>query len=536
MLFKFACFLSFAFGLAAQDLEFFSMPMGTLKSRAESGEAVAQFHLGRRLIWFGNDQEGTRWCQKAAGAGDAGGLACLAQAQYIGVGIAVDRAAAIQNVQSALARKHPFAHTALGTMLQSDGKLAEAVDAYSKGAANGDPGGKLSLARLYLNRQYPASNLAQGVQLLREAASSGHAMAMYELGGLYRDGQIIAADKVIAVDRFLASAAAGYVRALYEAARIYENDKDLKNPTEALELYRKAASAGLADAQYHLGMLYFGGLLVEENDSTAASWLSLAAAQGHLEAQHTLGLAYRHGRGVSQDDDEASRLFRAAGGMGHYRSMYWLGWLGLRNLGKGPKGWKAHYWLERAAREGNLRHAKLELGVAHIRGIEDATNFAAAAKWLLQVQDEELAKALLGLMYIHGEGVEPDLAKGRQLLEEVQSSNDGEVVGLARFGLDKLARAEASAKIEREQRATSVGGIFAVIAAAGLLGAIFSDDGKGRAANPDDENRRRAAQAEREAKVREVERRRVQDRFLCNAQGGQYYESTFPSTGFCVPK
>jgi TPR repeat protein len=70
----------------------------------------------------------------------------------------------------------------------------------------------------------------------------------------------------------------------------------------AAEWHTRAASKGLANAQYHMGLLYERGEGVPRDEAAAARWYRQAAQQGEAAAQANLGLMYRDGRGVPQDD------------------------------------------------------------------------------------------------------------------------------------------------------------------------------------------------------------------------------------------
>lgn len=69
---------------------------------------------------------------------------------------------------------------------------------------------------------------------------------------------------------------------------------DQSKPKEILDIksyvywYERAALAGLAEAQYSLGILYHEGIDVEKNPEKRDYWLSKASEQGHLEAFHVL--------------------------------------------------------------------------------------------------------------------------------------------------------------------------------------------------------------------------------------------------------
>ena len=59
---------------------------------------------------------------------------------------------------------------------------------------------------------------------------------------------------------------------------------------EAAIWYFQAASAGHADAQYHLGLLFLAGKGVIDSRTESARWMRKAAAQGHLEAKKALNI------------------------------------------------------------------------------------------------------------------------------------------------------------------------------------------------------------------------------------------------------
>jgi len=69
----------------------------------------------------------------------------------------------------------------------------------------------------------------------------------------------------------------------------------------ALRHFRKAAEGENADAQLHLGAMYFNGHGVAQDRDEAARWFHKAAVRGNLEAQHILGVIYWDGRGVARN-------------------------------------------------------------------------------------------------------------------------------------------------------------------------------------------------------------------------------------------
>lgn len=87
---------------------------------------------------------------------------------------------------------------------------------------------------------------------------------------------------------------------------------DRKHYHRSARWYRKAAEQGNAEAQYCLGLCYYGALGVELDDTEAVKWFRLAAEQGIPDAQKALGDMYLCGYGVKADDGEALDWYRKA--------------------------------------------------------------------------------------------------------------------------------------------------------------------------------------------------------------------------------
>lgn len=81
---------------------------------------------------------------------------------------------------------------------------------------------------------------------------------------------------------------------------------------EALAQWRPLAEAGMAEAQFNLGLMYFSGKGVEQDYEQAADWYRAAADQRIGEAQFNLGNMYEKGLGVEPDDIQAHFWFNLA--------------------------------------------------------------------------------------------------------------------------------------------------------------------------------------------------------------------------------
>ena len=76
---------------------------------------------------------------------------------------------------------------------------------------------------------------------------------------------------------------------------------------QAIYHIRLAAGAGIADAQYDLGVL-----LLPTHAEEAVRYFKLAAEQGNADAKYNLGLCYVGGMGVAPSREEAIRYLELA--------------------------------------------------------------------------------------------------------------------------------------------------------------------------------------------------------------------------------
>jgi uncharacterized protein len=97
------------------------------------------------------------------------------------------------------------------------------------------------------------------------------------------------------------------------------------NYTRALRLVQPLAEEGDSRAQSLLGLLYYHGRGVRQDDAKAAKWFRLAADQGEAHAQFTLGVMYAEGQGIPLDYAGAIRWYRLAADQGDARAQFNLG-------------------------------------------------------------------------------------------------------------------------------------------------------------------------------------------------------------------
>ena len=175
-----------------------------------------------------------------------------------------------------------------------------------------------------------------------------------------------------------AAAGKGVAWAEYQRAEGYSRDKD---DGKALELYRKAAEQGNANAQFKLMLLYYNGQGHPRAPDKAAQWASRAAEQGHQEAQVFLGALYEDGEGVPQNYAYAVHWYGKAVAKGHPVAQHNLSILYFNGLGVPQDKCQAVYWSRKAAEQG-YPAAQYILGLAYAEGLCGSRDLKMADEWL----------------------------------------------------------------------------------------------------------------------------------------------------------
>lgn len=159
---------------------------------------------------------------------------------------------------------------------------------------------------------------------------------------------------------------------------------------EAAYWYQQAARAGVANAQYNMGTLYFNGEGVPQDYAKAHEWFLRAATRGNKYAEFQLGMTYFTGQGVNKDPT------------------------------------KEIFWYEKAARHG-VPAAAYNLGVIYNNGDEVSPDYVRAYAWLLLAQKGNLDTS--GALTAVAANLSPDQIKQAETLshtlERDPTSNAG---------------------------------------------------------------------------------------------------------------
>jgi len=363
--------------------------LGGLRSRAEAGDAEAQYQLALRFDQGQgvpqNFAAARPWLLRAAEQGQA----------------------AAQNLLG-------LYHVRRLTGDRAETDQAQALHWLRQAAQSGVPDYLFNLARALDTPVAGAPDPAAAAALYQRAAEAGHVEAAVSLGVLYQEGIGVAQD--------------------YAAARA---------------LYERAGATGHPRALNNLGLLYVRGDGVPQDYAAAADLFEQAAQSGLAEAVRNLGVLYENGFGVAQDDARAAALYRQAAGLVRPDSAAALSYgfdPRLSRPAADDPGWRADTL--RAARAGDPLAQYLAGGLALREG-----GARDAATWFARAARKGLRGAMtnLGLMYVKGEGVPQDYLLGYMWLSLAVSAGDPEARVAAELLLPRLTPgqlAEAQTRAE----------------------------------------------------------------------------------------
>jgi TPR repeat protein len=301
--------------LHARQSEADRQAMAQLRTKAEAGDAQAQFELGKTFRW-GN------------------------------FGVATNCVEAVKRFRKAAEQNHPEAQNDLGcTYYQGNGVATHYVEAESwfrKAAEQNVAEAQHGLGVCYRDGRGVTKDVVQAVKWFRQAAGQNFAPAQNDLGVCYANGLGLTKDHVEAYKWWLLAAAQGdelarnatpKLERFMRREQIAQGQKlasDFKPPeapsldaqqgladSQPLADLRTKAATGDAQAQNELGEALFAGKRgVAKNAAEAVKWWRKAADQNHPAAQYHLAVGYERGDGVAKYEVEAYKWYRLAAKQG----------------------------------------------------------------------------------------------------------------------------------------------------------------------------------------------------------------------------
>ena len=231
-------------------------------------------------------------------------MAALGAQLFSGEGVEQDEAIAVQWLQRAVTRHHPYAQLMLG-MANAKGRgvrknITTALQLLELSSQQGHTEAHYQWAQLL--EQHPKLILTphQVRHLYESASDHGHVLAQLRLGHLLRGDWIPSSQSLLATE---------VTAVRHKSAFSRSKDPDL---VSSLAYFRMAAEQGHAEAQFEVGQMYAQGLGTLQIFEEALHWYSLSARQGHAKAQFNLAFLYAYGQGVEQNYVKAYEWYRVS--------------------------------------------------------------------------------------------------------------------------------------------------------------------------------------------------------------------------------
>ncbi|AOW47646.1 tetratricopeptide repeat protein [Acetobacter ascendens] len=327
----------------------------------------------------------------------------------------------------------------------------EPADAFSKLAVlarEGSPEAQFLVGQCYLTAQGAPPDLVEGARWVRRAGQNGWAQASFVLATLYLHGlpQEVDADApksifddsaeqtkrepdfIKAAHWAQRAAEAGYAdaQALYGYI-LTAGPESIRNPEQALEWYRAAASNGCVQGHLGIGLAALAQAKTQEDYTAAAVELKKAADGGMGTGLYLMGVMTERGIGVPQNIPESTQYFAKAAEKKVRGAQAKYGLALLSGKGVARDAVRGETWLRRAALAGDAEAAAI-LGDMHGRGGEMPPNYAEAISWYRFASDQGHAASsrTLGNIYLSGVGVPKDPQAAAQWFKIAAEQGDKE--------------------------------------------------------------------------------------------------------------
>ncbi len=149
-----------------------------------------------------------------------------------------------------------------------------------------------------------------------------------------------------------------------------------ENPEQAFKWMMKAAEAGNAEAQRHIGVYYSNGFGVPEDKVKSYEWTLKAANNGYPDAQFYMGEYYFYGNeiiGIDKNNNEAVKWYLKAAEKKHAGAANRVGFMFENGLGVPKDLPHAKYWYEKAY---TLSPKRYEYDVRRLSDVESSPKAA----------------------------------------------------------------------------------------------------------------------------------------------------------------
>ena len=252
---------------------------------------------------------------------------------------------------------------------------------------------------------------------LKSSANMGYGLAQYLTGQLYDYGQGCERNPHLATKYY--HRAGNCKQALLNLGILYFLGDGVENDEKKAFLYiQNSANQNETRAYAIMGILHESGKGIRKNFSQAASFYRKGALRGDVFAQFHLGRIYYKGTGVPQDYNEALYWYHKAAEEKYSLAQYNLGKMYLNGQGAFVDVDMAIYWFTRAAKQGN------HLAQNYLGKLLDKKGDKNSIYWYKKAakQGNRQASESLGRIYFTGKTVLKDFTEAAKWYRESTSS------------------------------------------------------------------------------------------------------------------
>jgi TPR repeat protein len=277
------------------------------------------------------------------------------------------RRRAMSLLQSASRLGHADAMASLGSMYETAGLFSIARRWYELAAESANNARAQNyLGSLHYFGRGAVQDVTEAVIWFKKSADQGNSAGCNNLGRCHEAGEGVVRDIPRAMDLYRQAIAGGSIHACSNLAYLLARealrdmavgDKEKSAPLlqqlrESIDLFRRAADAGIADASYQLGRLYSQGLGIPVDPAAALENFMRAADLGHIAACTCCGDMLYSGNGCSPNPKLAYEYYFAAAKSGDSFAMNALGLMHEEGVGV-QRNWRtARMWYSKGADAG----------------------------------------------------------------------------------------------------------------------------------------------------------------------------------------
>lgn len=222
---------------------------------------------------------------------------------------------------------------------------------------------------------------------------------------------------------------------------------------KAFQWLLKSANQHYGLAQEYVGMFYYIGEGVRQNDEKAIKWLKESVKNGQGRPAYILSSAYFYGFGC-EISAKLSGIWAIKGAnLGDVASMQRVAnlyWKGYPEDGIPCDISKAIHWYKRAAKKGDP-YSQFQLGFCHNRGKGVPVNLSEGFNWFLLSAKSGDSDAMMALArcYLNGSGCKKDINEAKKWIDKVDAlSHPGTKLLLSQY-YRKIGEIDKSLDLEK---------------------------------------------------------------------------------------